>query len=83
MEFQSSPLGTKEYWDNLYQEELRNFNEFGDEGTIWFGRISEVTILRFINAEVERDARILDIGCGNGSLLRKLVRYIIENYIFF
>jgi SAM-dependent methyltransferase len=59
-------------WDNLYQTELKNFNEFGDEGTIWFGRISETTILRFINAEVDRAVRILDIGCGNGSLLRKL-----------
>lgn len=22
-------------WENLYDEELKNFNEFGDEGEIW------------------------------------------------
>lgn len=60
-------------WDNLYKTELRNFNDSGEEGTVWFGKVAETRILRFMNADVVKSARVIDIGCGNGSLLRKLV----------
>uniref|UniRef100_A0A0R3Q136 Protein-lysine N-methyltransferase n=1 Tax=Angiostrongylus costaricensis TaxID=334426 RepID=A0A0R3Q136_ANGCS len=50
-------------WDSRYEQELRNFEEFGDEGDIWFGRSAEKRL---------KSACILDLGCGNGSLLRKL-----------
>ncbi|CAB3406651.1 unnamed protein product [Caenorhabditis bovis] len=75
-DFQIAPskLGTKEYWDQRYNTELDNFQSFGDEGEIWFGASSENRMLKYIceTSKTPTDAKILDIGCGNGSVLRKL-----------
>ncbi|KAE9417314.1 hypothetical protein Angca_006708, partial [Angiostrongylus cantonensis] len=73
IDFASSKLSSKSYWDSRYEEDLRNFEEFGDEGNIWFGRSAEKRILSYITSNVQKSACILDLGCGNGSLLRKLV----------
>ncbi|KAI8805736.1 S-adenosyl-L-methionine-dependent methyltransferase [Cladochytrium replicatum] len=35
-----SELGTKEYWDNIYARDGKNYEEFGDVGEIWFGEDS-------------------------------------------
>lgn len=35
MSFQPSKLGTKDHWDNVYEEEIQNFEDIGDEGEVW------------------------------------------------
>ncbi|VDM46621.1 unnamed protein product [Toxocara canis] len=69
-----SVLGTKEYWDERYKVELENYEDIGDEGEIWFGRSAENRAIRYLlDAGLRKDSRIIDLGCGNGSLLRHLV----------
>lgn len=36
VEYGPSELGTKEYWDSLYDRENKNFQENGDIGEIWY-----------------------------------------------
>ncbi|CAI4221030.1 unnamed protein product [Auanema sp. JU1783] len=67
-----SQLGTKEYWDGRYQMELENFRDCGDEGEIWFGQSAENRICKYLKATAPCDSKILDLGCGNGSVLRSL-----------
>nr|CDJ93623.1 Methyltransferase type 11 domain containing protein [Haemonchus contortus] len=59
-------------WDSMYEMELHNFEDCGDEGEIWFGRIAEKRIVDFVTTHVSKSAPILDLGCGNGSVLRNL-----------
>ncbi|KAF9787467.1 S-adenosyl-L-methionine-dependent methyltransferase [Thelephora terrestris] len=73
--FVSSTLGTKEYWDDAYHEELQNFHEIGDEGEIWFGPESVEKMVDSIldhypiPTDSTESPSILEIGCGNGMLL--------------
>ncbi|KAL2024655.1 hypothetical protein VTK56DRAFT_6856 [Thermocarpiscus australiensis] len=92
-----SELGTKEYWDALYETELTNHAENpADEGTVWFDDSdAEAKIVEFLlnndnSSRAAADphpppaglppssflslpdparAAVLDLGCGNGSLL--------------
>ncbi|KYK56694.1 N-lysine methyltransferase SEE1 [Drechmeria coniospora] len=77
-----SKLGTKEYWDTLYTNELLNHAaDPSDIGTIWFDDSdAEDKIVQFLSdlsdpssassTILSRDTTsFLDLGCGNGSLL--------------
>ncbi|PNY27235.1 Protein-lysine N-methyltransferase EFM4 [Tolypocladium capitatum] len=76
-----SELGTKEYWDKLYTNELSNHAaDPSDTGTVWFDDSdAEAKMVEFLcdlaDADAGSDAlakpatSILDLGCGNGSLL--------------
>lgn len=73
--------------------ELENFDEFGDEGEIWyfvkedintlnkisrFGKQCEKRIIEWCTANFDREScRVLDIGSGNGHLLLSLVPHIL------
>uniref|UniRef100_A0A0R3RWY2 Protein-lysine N-methyltransferase n=1 Tax=Elaeophora elaphi TaxID=1147741 RepID=A0A0R3RWY2_9BILA len=69
-----SRLANKEYWTEYYERELKNFEEFGDEGEVWFGRNAESRMVKYIseNEQLSKSCKFIDFGCGNGSLLRAL-----------
>ncbi|KAH8117827.1 S-adenosyl-L-methionine-dependent methyltransferase [Phellopilus nigrolimitatus] len=74
-DLQPSKLGSKEYWDNIYEEELSNFDDFGDEGEVWFGQDSVEKMVAWAAAHVPPSGApgtapsIVEIGAGNGNLL--------------
>ncbi|POR37133.1 Protein-lysine N-methyltransferase EFM4 [Tolypocladium paradoxum] len=72
-----SELGTKEYWVKLYTKELANHAaDPSDIGTVWFDDSdAEAKMVAFLCGLADADmparhaASLLDLGCGNGSLL--------------
>jgi len=70
-----SKLGTKAHWDNVYEEELANFKELGDEGEIWFGieTVEKTVDWALENVPPTANPSVLEIGCGNGTLVLALV----------
>jgi len=75
-ELQPSKLGTKEHWDNVYLEELMNFEDIGDEGEIWFGIESVEKMVEWAQSNVPHSSlpSIIEIGSGNGTLLYALAK---------
>ncbi|CAO3610135.1 unnamed protein product [Cunninghamella echinulata] len=72
-DFEASALGTKDYWDTVYERENVNFKEIGDIGEIWFGEDSVERIIEWTLDHIEeKSTSVLDIGCGNGHLLLAL-----------
>uniref|UniRef100_UPI0037E88A08 EEF1A lysine methyltransferase 2 isoform X2 n=2 Tax=Semicossyphus pulcher TaxID=241346 RepID=UPI0037E88A08 len=79
-DFGTSKLGTKEYWEDAYQQELETFKEIGDVGEIWFGEESMRRVLRWMDtAKIPENAAILDIGTGNGAFLVELAQHGYRN----
>lgn len=62
-------------WDGIYEMELENFQDHGDEGEIWFGKAVERRVLDWLKANrpIASDPKILDLGCGNGHFTLKLI----------
>lgn len=79
----ASKLGTKEYWDDAYSQELVNFNDTGDVGEVWFGESSLYRIVKWIKSceKITKSSLFLDIGCGNGILLVKLAEHGYANLV--
>ncbi|XP_061600608.1 EEF1A lysine methyltransferase 2 [Cololabis saira] len=79
-DFETSKLGTKEYWEEAYQKELETFKDIGDIGEIWFGEESMSRVLRWMDkAKIAENAAILDIGTGNGAFLVELIKHGYKN----
>ncbi|KAH0551868.1 EEF1A lysine methyltransferase 2 [Cotesia glomerata] len=72
-ELNGSELGTLEHWEKIYDEEINNFEEYGDVGEIWFGKNNAVKLIKCIeNLNISKSDPIIDLGCGNGWTLIKL-----------
>ncbi|ORX56931.1 S-adenosyl-L-methionine-dependent methyltransferase [Hesseltinella vesiculosa] len=69
--FEASALGTKEYWDHVYDRENNNFKELGDIGEVWFGEDSVDRMICWVldQPDITTSTSTLDLGCGNGHLL--------------
>lgn len=82
VEYEPSELGTKEYWESLYDRENKNFQENGDIGEIWFGEDSVEKMVDWVLKNSSNSSTtILDIGCGNGHLLLELASNYFTNLI--
>ncbi|PPR00884.1 hypothetical protein CVT24_000369 [Panaeolus cyanescens] len=70
-ELPPSKLGTKDYWDSVYEEEVKNFEEIGEEGEIWFGIESVEKMVEWVEEHLSPDSKplTLELGSGNGTLL--------------
>ncbi|KAG8543380.1 hypothetical protein GDO81_024810 [Engystomops pustulosus] len=74
-EFSPSVLGTKEHWDAVYSRELKTFEDYGDEGEVWFGEGSVTRVVKWLNAQkLPLSSAVVDIGTGNGKLLVQLAK---------
>ena len=72
MDLPASELGTKPFWDLNYDEELKNFEDHGDVGEVWFGSGVTRKVVAWISEHCDRNCSILDMGCGNGFTLIQL-----------
>ena len=41
-----SELGTKEHWESVYETEIANHDEIGDDGECWFGEEAMYRMIR-------------------------------------
>ncbi|KAG0722455.1 EEF1A lysine methyltransferase 2 [Chionoecetes opilio] len=80
MELPSSELGTKDYWDTRYENELSNFESHGDIGEIWFEDTMDQLIECVLDSDqITAQSSIIDIGCGNGAFLLHLAAEGFKN----
>jgi SAM-dependent methyltransferase len=68
MQLPPSKLGTKEYWNHLYTQEIKNFQDFGDKGEVWFGEQARMEMVEYCQS-LPSETTFIDVGCGNGHLL--------------
>ncbi|KAK9738248.1 Methyltransferase domain [Popillia japonica] len=81
-ELEHCELGTQEYWNKRYKEEVKNYQNHGDVGEIWFGEDIVDRLIKWAKtAQIEKSCKVLDIGCGNGMLLIELYNEGFQNVI--
>ena len=62
--------------------ELKNFEEIGDDGEVWFGLDVQKKTIEYLSKkyldiksiEEEKQPKVLDVGTGNGAFLFKLAK---------
>ncbi|XP_023948955.1 EEF1A lysine methyltransferase 2 [Bicyclus anynana] len=75
-ELDSSELGTHQYWKEAYTKEISNFDQHGDPGDVWFGEDSALRVIDWIcKCGIDKDTKIIDLGCGNGYTLSELAKH--------
>lgn len=73
-ELNESELGRIDYWEKCYENELKDFQRYGDPGEIWFGDDIVKRLITWLENSniVHKESKIVDLGCGNGMLLIEL-----------
>lgn len=62
-ELYGSELGTKEYWDQSYDSEIRNYKSHGDVGEVWFDEDSQIRVINWmLKNDITVDRKIIDLG---------------------
>lgn len=59
-----SDLGTREYWDAFYTEEIGNFDDHGDEGESWFGKANTLKIVKWVDENVNKSGKSFPVSFG-------------------
>lgn len=71
-------------WKEFYQQDLKNYEEHGDTGEVWFGLLTQRSIIKQSclwhsqktghSTSKPCDCTVLEIGTGNGQLLHNLYK---------
>ena len=48
MDNKNSELAKKEYWDSTFERDINTFEEFGDDGEVWFGKDVQKKTVEYI-----------------------------------
>ncbi len=62
-ELGGSELGTKEFWQESYSNEINNYKSHGDVGDIWFDEDSQFRVITWmIKNDINPQSKIIDLG---------------------
>jgi len=72
-ELPSSKLGTHEYWESLYAQEIQQQDD-QEVGAGWFGESATRRLVNWIlkNDHITKSSAIVDVGCGGAEVLIEL-----------
>jgi hypothetical protein len=89
-ELPPSKLGTKEYWDKVYEREVGVFEDTGDEGEVWFGERAMEKMRDWVYSNCppeqeeqagpeprKRRIRAMECGCGECFLSLPQMRLLL------
>ena len=57
-----SELGTKDYWEQFYENELNNFEDSGDCGETWFGKRNTHRIIDWVVENTDKNGTTNNIN---------------------
>lgn len=80
-----SELGKRDFWNRRYELELKNYDDTGDVGEIWFGTKVESRMVswisKYVDALNQENLSVCEVGCGNGHLLVSLGRKLSSSSV--
>lgn len=56
-------LGTKDFWEKSYSNEITNYKSHGDVGEVWFDEDSQFRVITWmIKNDIKSESKIIDLG---------------------